>query len=406
MLMNIDTKLIMDCYSQYKTYFKELRRQLHQNPEVGWEEKETTKIIAKVFDEYEIPYRLLDPTGLIADIVPDSLDVNDNVLAIRSDIDALPIVETTGLDYASQNYGVSHSCGHDFHMASVIGAAVIIKQNIDKLTQPVRFIFQMAEETRSSGALEVIRQNGLDNVKEIYAIHTEPKLDVGKIGVRTGAITSAADIVSVEIKSTGGHSARPHLAGDVVAALGAIIQNTATVFSRLFDPRSVVSITWGSVQAGKFPNVIPNYGILKGTIRTTEVSVWESVSHIAKNALYSIAKPYNVEVSIDYEKGVPPVINDEEAVRKIENCIEYVHGQNTLYHSEKSLGGEDFAWYLQSHTRSGKKVSGAMVRMGAKTPIDEGGSEVEQDIHQSDLVVDERLLDYSVPFLAGLAFIK
>ncbi|GHT81288.1 amidohydrolase [Actinomycetota bacterium] len=384
-------ELLRDVYSKNAEDIKFFRRHIHNNPEIGWSEFETSDFIVEQLNRRNIQTRRLEPTGVIADIVPAGME-GQPVVALRADIDALKILEDTGLDYASKNTGVSHACGHDFHVASVFGAAICVNELKHKLKHPVRFIFQPAEETKPSGSPEVIKQGGLDGVQKIYAIHTEPRLEVGKIGIREGAITSAADSITVKLSGNGGHSSRPHLTQDVIQALGAVVSNTSLIFSRIFDPRSVVSMTWGSIHAGNTANAIASYGELHGILRTTDLQVWESAKSRAIEVIKSIVDPYGVVADIKYERGVPPVFNEEHAVHDMRDVILDLFGNETLYEAERSLGGEDFSWYLMQ-----EGVTGAMARMGAATP----GAKLS-DIHQPDLVVDEKLLDYSVPFMGGL----
>ncbi|MDR2508571.1 MAG: amidohydrolase [Candidatus Ancillula sp.] len=400
--ISITGEMVLRGYDSHKEHITTFRRHIHEHPEVGWKENATTEFLLESFAKAGIEAKRLSPTGVVANVYPKGENMatpNDEVAfkALRGDIDALPIQESTGLDYASKTPGVSHACGHDFHTASIYGAALILNDLRAKLKHPVRFIFQPAEETRPSGAKELIDQGVLEDVQEIYAIHAEPRLEVGKIGIREGALTSAADICTVKVSGSGGHSSRPHLTADVIQALSAIVNGVPVAFSRIFDPRSVVSLTWGKIEAGDTPNAIPDHGFISGTLRTTDIDAWMRAEAIFKDTVESIAKPFGAKVDIIYEKGVPPVINTEVSAAKMRKVAYEYFGDKSIHDAERSLGGEDFSWYLMHEPKSGKKIQGAMARFGAATP---GREPV--DIHQPNLIVDEKLLDYSVPFLAGM----
>jgi amidohydrolase len=397
---------IFQAYHELKDELLLIRRHIHAHPEVGWEETATTNYLLDLFSREGINARRLEKTtGVVVDFeVPETTDV----VALRADIDALPIAETTGVAWASQNAGVSHACGHDFHIASVLGVGLLLARNpqlLEKLRGKFspRLIFQPAEELNPSGSPEVIAQGGLKNVSRIYALHVEPKLEVGKIGITPGPITSAADLVEVHIKGKGGHTSRPHLTTDVVNMLSLIVTTVPLVFSRIFDPRNVVSISWGSIHAGSAHNAIPKEGVLLGTVRTTNIEDWNKIEAVLKNLILDITRPLvesnQAEVEVKYTRGVPPVINDIDETRRVENAVVSILGADSLVRVERSLGGEDFSWYLLHEGENRQKVVGAMARLGAHTPGTPGS-----DIHQSGLIIDEKCLDYSVPFLTRLLY--
>jgi amidohydrolase len=261
-----------------------------------------------------------------------------------------------------------------------------------RLRRGVRLFFQPAEEVFPGGAEDIInRTSELDGVDRMTALHCDPKFDVGHVGTRIGPITSASDSVSVTISSPGGHTSRPHLTGDVVFALGQVITQTPAVLGRRLDPRSGVNLTWGAVQAGSTPNAIPSTGIVKGTLRCLDVRAWEKAGELVREAVEQIVAPYDVSVTVTVTHGVPPVENQAAATCDLEDAVREVVGPDAVQLTEQSMGGEDFAWFL-------RKVPGTMARLGVRTP---GGR--TYDLHQGDLVVDERAIGVGVRALAQFA---
>lgn len=370
-----------------------IRRDIHAHPEVARTETRTTALIAERLRAAGLEPRLLAGTGLTCDIGPTPAESGRRRLALRADIDALPLVETTGLPFASTVHGVAHACGHDVHTTVVLGAGLVLAALHDagELDRPVRLVFQPAEEVQPGGALDLLEQGVLEGVEEIYAVHCDPKTDRGTIGSRIGPITSASDEVTVTITSSGGHTSRPHLTGDVVFALGQVITQVPAVLGRRLDPRSGVNLTWGAVNAGQAHNAIPATGTVRGTLRCLDVRAWEHAAQVLHDAVEQVATPYGVDVEVVHQRGVPPVENDERCTTAIEAAARETIGAQSVLLTEQSLGGEDFAWYLT-------KVPGAMVRLGTRTP---GGH--TYDIHQGDMQVDEDAIGLGVAMLARVA---
>lgn len=370
-----------------------IRRDIHAHPEVARTETRTTALVAERLRAAGLEPRLLAGTGLTCDIGPTIAQSGRRRLALRADIDALPLVETTGLPFASTVHGVAHACGHDVHTTVVLGAGLVLAALHDagELDRPVRLVFQPAEEVQPGGALDLLDQGVLEGVEEIYAVHCDPKTDRGTIGSRIGPITSASDEVTVTVTSSGGHTSRPHLTGDVVYALGQVITQVPAVLGRRLDPRSGVNLTWGAVQAGQAHNAIPATGTVRGTLRCLDVRAWEHAAQVLHDAVEQVVAPYGVDVEVVHQRGVPPVENDERCTAAIEAAARETVGSQSVLLTEQSLGGEDFAWYLT-------KVPGAMVRLGTRTP---GGR--TYDIHQGDMQVDEGAIPIGVAMLARVA---
>ena len=391
--MIVDATRVNQLVATLQPELVEIRRDIHAHPELGRTEQRTTRLIAERLRLAGLSPRLLPGTGLTCDIGPSPVETGRRRIALRADIDALPVQETTGLPYASTVHGVAHACGHDVHTTALLGAGLVLAElhEAGELPTGVRLVFQPAEEVQPGGALDVLQAGAMDGIGRIFALHCDPKVDVGRIGSRIGPITSASDEITVVLTGPGGHTSRPHLTADLVYALGQVITQVPAVLGRRLDPRSGVNLTWGAVQAGSAHNAIPASGSVRGTLRCLDVRAWEKASQVLHAAVEQVVAPYGVEVEVRHQRGVPPVENDERAVAVLEAAARDVLGEESVQLTEQSLGGEDFAWYLT-------RVPGAMARLGTRTP---GGR--TYDIHQGDLVVDERAIAAGAALLARAA---
>jgi amidohydrolase len=370
----------------------EFRRDLHAHPEIGYAEHRTTRQISLRLSAAGLrPVVLPKGTGLIVDIGAGS--PGDPVVALRADIDALPIADEKQVPYRSLTPNTCHACGHDVHSAILLGAGLFLARIAAAAELPgkVRLIFQPAEET-PGGALDVMAAGGISAVDRIFALHCDPKLDVGQIGTRSGAITAACDKLLVRVSGPGGHTARPHLTADVVFALGKIITELPAALSRRVDPRSGLSLVWGRVSAGSAANAIPDVGVVEGTVRCLDDGAWQAAPAMLKALVESVAGAYNVLADVSYARSVPPAVNDPMSVALIEAAAERVLGAGAVTEAPQSLGAEDFAWYLES-------VPGALARLGTRRP----GSADDVDIHQPTFDVDERAIGVGVRLLVATA---
>ena len=388
-----DVALLTELVSSLSTELLAIRRDLHAHPEIARTELRTTRIVADRLRLAGLSPKLLPGTGLVCDIGPGSAASGRRRIALRADLDALGLQDTCGLPWHSTVVGIAHACGHDVHTTVVLGAGIVLADLAARglLTTGVRLIFQAAEEVQPGGSLDAISAGALDGVGQIFALHCDPKVDVGFIGTRIGPITSASDEVTVTLRGSGGHTSRPHLTGDVVFALGQVITQVPAVLGRRLDPRSGVNLTWGAVQAGSTHNAIPSVGSVRGTLRCLDVRAWERASSVFHSAVEQVVSSYDVEVEVRHQRGVPPVENAERCTTALEAAARDVLGEDSVLLTEQSLGGEDFAWYLT-------RVPGAMARLGTRTP---GG--YTHDIHQGDLVIDERAIDVGVRLLTRVA---
>ncbi|WP_236795681.1 M20 family metallopeptidase [Amycolatopsis sp. GM8] len=355
------------------------RRHIHANPELSREEFATTKMICAVLRSAGLdPQVLPGGTGVICEV-----GSGPGCVALRADIDALPLTEATGLAYASATDGVAHACGHDAHTAIVLGAAMALASAPD-LPGRVRFIFQPAEEVMPGGALDVINAGGLDGVDRIFGLHCDPRVPVGKVGSRVGALTSAADLIELRLTSPGGHTSRPHLTADLVHALGVIITALPSLLSRRVDPRSGTVLVWGAVHAGQAANAVPQDGTLRGTLRTAEHEVWKALEPLVQSSVESLLAPTGVGFQLDYRRGVPPLVGDEDSTAILQAGVEAALGEHALTGTEQSSGGEDFAWYLEN-------VPGGFFRLGVWS-----GEGEMCDLHRPTFQLDERALPVGV----------
>jgi amidohydrolase len=367
------------------------RRDLHAHPELAHAETRTTTLVAARLTAAGLRVRSLTGTGLIADIGP--VDPAYRV-ALRADLDALPVAERTGLPFASRHDGVCHACGHDVHIAAVLGAGLALHEHADALAAQgigVRLIFQPAEEVTPGGAIEVIEQGGIAGVDAIFSIHCDPTQDVGRVGLRDGAITAAADTVTITLSGRGGHTSRPHLTQDLTYALGKVVTDVPAVLARRVDPRAGVALVWGTVHSGSAANVIPLTGTVSGTLRMLDAQLWEDIGPLLEELVHAVIGPYGVAAKVEHVRGAPPVVNDPMSVARLRAAAELMLGPDAAQSTLQSLGGEDFAWYVQA-------VPGAMARLGTRTP---GGR--TYDLHQGDLVVDERAVTIGARLLLGAA---
>ncbi len=364
-----------------------VRRDLHAHPELAWHEVATTELIARNLEGTGWRVTRLEPTGLMADI-----GENGPIVALRADLDALPVADTSG-EWPSLAPGVAHACGHDLHAAALLGAGLALHEVAEAGLLPgrVRLIFQPAEEVMPGGALEAMQQGALDGVGTIFGVHCDPSLDVGEVGLRVGPITGAADRLEVRLSGAGGHTSRPHLTEDLVFALGKVITELPAIVSRRLDPRSGFSVVWGMARSGTAANVIPQEGMIAGTVRMLDPHSWAAAESLVRTSIAQIVAPYEVVADVIYTRGVPSVVNDAAAIAAWEDAVAQVVGPEGQVPTGQSLGGEDFGWYVDS-------IPGAMARLGVRTP---GGA--TYDLHQGNLRLDERALPLGARLMAEVA---
>jgi len=394
------------------------RRDMHSHPELGRRELRTTGLIVGALQAAGLAPKVLPlGSGVICDIDPvfeeSALAAGEQSpsahsyrmhprgrFALRADIDALPIQEASELPFRSVIEGVSHACGHDVHTTTVLGAGLFLAEEAQagRLARPVRLIFQPAEELLPGGAIDMVEAGALDGVGSIIGVHCDPKVDAGKIGLRSGALTAACDTLTLRLSGPGGHTARPQLTVDLVYALAALVTELPAALSRRMDPRAGVSLVWGAINAGNAANAIPQFGEVRGTLRAMDQRAWSLAPDLILELVDSIAAIYGAKTELEYVRGVPPVVNDEHVVELMREAAHRVMaapggaGSEGIVPVEQSMGGEDFSWYLQ-------QIPGAMARLGVRTP----GDPTPRDLHQPTFHADEAAIPVGVRFLAEAA---
>lgn len=333
----------------------ELRRTLHRYPELAFEEEKTAAILMEELTRLQIPFEYGGVGGgIIARL--DHGSATAPAIALRADMDALPGDETTGLPFASEHPGKMHACGHDGHMAMVLGAAALLKANPPPGT--VIFIFQPAEE-RGGGAKVMIHAGALEGVQAIFGGHLTRHYRVGEIMVASGVITAYSDGFTIWVRGQGGHGARPHEAIDAVVVTGLLITAVQTLVSREINPAYPSVVTIGKVEAGSAANVIAASATLQGTIRTTTPEVRSHIIHGLERITKAVGDLHNAKVEIEIREGYPPVINSEPETKIAQKAVLKALGSQGLVPMEyPSMGAEDFSYYL-------RQVPGCYVRIGA-----------------------------------------
>jgi amidohydrolase len=366
-----------------------VRRTLHAHPELGRREYQTTALVAGRLEQAGLSPKVLDAgTGLVCDVGPG----DGPVVVLRADIDALPLTDEKDVPYRSRVPGVCHACGHDVHTSALLGAGLALAQAADRLPGRVRLVFQPAEELMPGGALDVVAQGLVQDAVAIFGLHCDPTLEVGRVGLKTGPITAAADSVEVRLTGPGGHTSRPHNTVDLVHALATVATGLPEALSRLVDPRAGLCLVWGHVSAGVAPNAIPREGLLQGTLRVLDKGAWQGAPDLVRRVVEGLVAPYGARADLRYARGVPPVVNDPAATALLTAAVKAALGPGAAVPTVQSLGGEDFAWYLEH-------VPGAMARLGVKPP----GLERPVDLHQGLFDVDEAALAVGVRVLVTAA---
>jgi amidohydrolase len=383
------SSLVAQVVASHEQELVALRRDLHAHPELSWEESRTTDEVAHRLLAAGWRIERLPRSGLVAE-----LGTHGRTVGLRADLDALPVEEVSEDPWRSTVAGVAHACGHDVHTTALVGAAHALARlhAVGELGGRVRLFFQPAEEVMPGGAVHLMGLGLLDDVERVFALHCDPGVDVGQVGLRLGPLTSAADRLEVRLEGSGGHTSRPHLTGDLTFALAKVTTELPAILSRRLDPRSGVSVVWGIVQAGSAPNVIPDRGLLAGTVRILDAVAWADCEKLVREVVPEIVRPYGVSAHLDYQRGVPPVVNESLSNRILAEAVTEVLGPDGQVVAPQSLGGEDFGWYLD-------QVPGAMMRLGTRTP---GGR--TYDLHQGNLHVDERAIAIGARLMAEAAW--
>jgi amidohydrolase len=367
----------------------DVRRTIHAHPELAFDEFETTELLAHTLRNAGLPVKLLDSgAGLRCDV-----GTGIPLVALRADIDALAMDDETTTTYRSQVPGVAHACGHDVHTTIVLGAGLFLREFLPQGQGRVRLIFQPAEEVVPGGALKVIEEGLLRDVYAIFGLHCDPKVEVGKVGIREGAITSAADMFQLTLTGPGGHTARPERTVDLVALAGQVAAELPRRVAERTPADHPLKVVFGALHAGSASNVIPTHAVLKGTARTTDRDVWASGPEVVEAAARELIAETGAGVELDYTRGIPPVVNDDLMTAVVRNAAEALIGAESIVPTPQSAGGDDFAWYLD-------QVPGSFTRLGVHNPED---GQPHLDLHAGSFDVDERAIGIGIGVLAGAA---
>ena len=356
----------------------ELRRHLHRHPELGWQETETTATVASI-----LAARGLEPkvhssgTGAIVEI-----GNGEPVVGFRADLDGLKVEEEGDVPYRSTVPGVMHGCGHDAHTAIGTGIAAILS-GIEDLPGTVRILFQPAEEQLPSGGMALVDEGAHDGLAAIVAFHVDPALEPGKIGVRSGGITSASDRFTITLHGPGGHTSRPHQSVDLVYAAGRIVTDAPTMVRHGIDPRETVLVVFGMIQGGTADNVIPTHVSMGGTVRLFDLDVWRKMPEQVERVVSDIVTPLGATAEIDYVHGVPPLVNDDHITDVAAEAGRKILGAANVVPTHQSLGSEDFACYLEH-------VPGTLIRLGAALP------DRRVDLHAASFDIDESSIETGI----------
>lgn len=368
-----------------------LRREFHRNPELAFQETNTGKIIASEFEKLKIGVKEgVGKTGLVGILKGKG---NAGVVALRADMDALPINEESNVPFASRNPGRMHACGHDAHMAMLIGAAKILCESKDKINGTVKFLFQPSEEKNPGGAPSMIKDGALDNpsVDVIFGQHITTEIPVGKFGFRSGPIMASADEIYLTVIGKGGHGASPHKAVDPIPIAAQIISSLQNVMSRMRNPLEPSVLTIGSIHGGSATNVIPDEVKLSGTFRAMNEHWREKGLNLIERTAIEMARSLGGNCKVEVSRGYPVLVNSEDETELAKNCARKIFGSKSVVPIQPVMSAEDFAYFLQ-------KVPGTFWWIGA------GNRQLgaTASIHSSKFKIDEKVLMYGAALLAFL----
>ncbi|AKF24203.1 N-acyl-L-amino acid amidohydrolase [Sulfurovum lithotrophicum] len=369
----------------------DIRHDLHAHPELSGHEEHTKYLVKGILEASGYAVRESEKHfGLIADL---RVDDNARTVAIRADMDALPIEEQTGKPYSSREKGIMHACGHDSHTAIALGTAIAMAEHKEALAGNVRFIFQPSEESKEGGSVEMIADGALEGVDGIFGLHAYPYLKTGQIGYKYGVMMASADIFSIEVFGKSAHGARPHEGVDAILVTAMIVNSLNHIVSRMIDPLHPAVISLGTIEGGRASNIICDHVLLKGTVRTINESVRNNIPKMMEASIKGISESMGATYNFDYEFGQPELINYDKMVDIIVNEAKGIIGEeNCIDLVDPVMGGEDFSEYL-------KIVPGAFFRLG--TCNEEKETCVSQ--HNSRFDVDDDALQVGMKIMGASA---
>ncbi|MFM6058317.1 MAG: M20 family metallopeptidase [Microcystis aeruginosa] len=369
----------------------EIRRHIHANPELSGQEYQTAAYIAGVLSSCGLSVQeAVGKTGVKGELAGKGSD--RRILAIRADMDALPIQEKTDLDFASRKPGIMHACGHDVHATVGLGVAMVLSRLSEPLGGKIRFLFQPAEEI-VQGASWMIREGVMRDVSAIFGLHVFPSIPARSIGVRYGALTAAADDLEIFIQGESGHGARPHEAIDAIWIASQVITTLQQAISRTQNPLRPIVLTIGQISGGRAPNIIADQVRMAGTVRSLHPETHAHLPEWIEGLVTNVCSTYNAKCQVNYRRGVPSVQNDQFLTRLVEEAGLEAWGQDrVLILSEPSMGAEDFSLYLQ-------QAPGTMFRLGVGST-----NLLNPPLHHPEFLVDESAILTGVITLAYAAY--
>lgn len=376
---------------QYADEFIEVRRHLHAHPELSYQEFETSKFVQSKLAAFGIPFEIKAETGILGIIKGKNPD--SRVMALRADMDALPILEENDVPYASQNKGVMHACGHDVHTTILLGAAKILNKLKEEWVGTIKLIFQPGEERNPGGASYMIRDGVLENPKPegIIGLHVHPGLDLGKLSFRKGRVMASADEIYITIRSKGGHAAAPHLTADTVLIASHLIVSLQQIVSRNNNPVSPSVLSICSIQGGHTTNVIPSEVKLMGTFRAMD-ETWRKKAHelIRKQAV-GLVEAMGAEIDLHIDVGYPTVDNDPAFTDAAWQLADEYMGKENVLETEMRMGAEDFGYYTQL-------IPGCFFRLGVRNE----SRGIVHNVHTPKFNIDERAIETGMGMMAWL----
>ncbi|MCK5765716.1 MAG: amidohydrolase [Bacteroidales bacterium] len=391
--MNSLKDSIKSLASEYLQEVTDIRRHLHRHPELSFKEFETAKFIAEKLTEYGIPFQdKVARTGIVALIK--GKDPENKVVALRADMDALPIKEKSDTDYCSVNEGVMHACGHDAHIASLLGAAKILNDIRDQFSGTVKLIFQPSEEYYPGGAKVMIEEGVLENPKPdaIFGQHVFPELDAGKIGMRPGKYMASTDEVYITVKGKGGHAAIPDKIIDPVLIASHIVVALQQIVSRKSSPVMPTVVSFGKISSEGKTNIIPDEVKLEGIIRTFSESWRKEIKEQIINISCGLAESMGGSCEINIEQGYPAVVNDDDLTERAWNYATEYLGHDQVEKLEMRMTAEDFSYFAQ-------KVPGCFYRLGTRNEI----KGITANLHAATFDIDESSLENGMGIMAWFA---
>lgn len=383
---------IKELASKYANEFIDVRHYLHAHPELSFSEFETSEFVQEKLKSWDIEYKVMATTGVVGIIKGKNPD--EKVIALRADMDALPIKELNDVEYRSKNNGVMHACGHDVHITCLLGAAKILNELKEEWTGSVKLIFQPGEEKNPGGASILIKEGVLENPapQAIFALHVNPALPVGKLSFRSGMVMASADEIYITIKGKGGHAAAPHLTADTILVASQLVVNLQQIVSRMNNPFNPCVLSITSIQGGNTTNVIPSEVKLIGTFRAMNEE-WRFKAHdLVRKICKNTAEMGGAEIDVHIDVGYPFVINNEQLTETAKrNAIAFA-GIENVEETEMRMGAEDFAFY--SH-----RIPACFFRLG----VGNIEKKITSGVHTPTFNIDETAIENGIGIMAWLA---